>query len=114
MAHMKLKKIPRKKKFKYIFILLIIYIIFSYTFYYSFKNISKTTNEEFINYLLNNGNINFDNKFKFNKLINKSLNLLLKIDLTKPITLFNENILGYNEIETDNYQDFEKLKEVSF
>ena len=114
MAHMKLKKIPRKKKFKYIFILLIIYIIFSYTFYYSFKNISKTTNEEFINYLLNNGNINFDNKFKFNKLINKSLNLLLKIDLTKSITLFNENILGYNEIETDNYQDFEKLKEVSF
>lgn len=114
MAHMKLKKIGRKKKIKYIIIILIIYLVFTYTFYYSFKNISSTTNEEFITYLLTNDNAHIENNIKINKLINNTLSLILKIDLTKPSSLFNENILGYTNPETDDYSDLEKLKEVSF
>ena len=113
MSHMKLKKIPKRKKIKYTFIIIIIYFIFIYTIYYSFKNISNTTNEEFIIFLLNNGNPNIKNNYKLNNIINKSFKYILKIDFTKPVTLFNENILGYTE-EVDNYSNLDKLKEVSY
>ena len=113
MSHMKLKKIPKRKKIKYTFIIIIIYFIFIYTIYYSFKNISNTTNEEFITFLLNNGNPNIKNNYKLNNIINKSFKYILKIDFTKQVTLFNENILGYTE-EIDNYSNLDKLKEVSY
>ena len=114
MAHMKLKKIPRKTKFKFIIIIVIIYLAFSYTFYYSFKNISKNSNEEFINFLLNNGNATFKNNYKLPKIVNKTVGYLLKIDITKPVTLFNENIIGYTEEEKVDNSELEKLKQVSY
>ena len=116
MAHMKLKSNNKKKKFKYIFIIIFIYFIFSYTFYNSFKNNKAISNEQFILFLLNNGNSNFTNEYKFPNLINKTMSYLLKIDFTKPETLFNESILGYqNEnIEEDEYSNLEQLKEISY
>ena len=117
MSHMKLKnKSIKKNKFKYIFLIIFIYIIFSYTFYNSFKNNQDISNEQFINFLLNNGNSNFATEYKFPKIINKTMTYLLKIDFTKPETLFNESILGYTNETTkeDDYSNLDELKEVSY
>ena len=110
---MKLKKIPKKKKFKFLFLLLIGYLVFAYTFYYSFKSISNNTNEEFILFLLNNGNAHFENDYKLPKILNKTVNFLLKIDILHPETLFKENIIGY-ENNADEDVDLEKLKQISY
>lgn len=114
MARMKLKKIPRKTKFKITFLLLIIYLVFAYTFYYSFKNISNNSNEEFINFLLNNGNAAIGKNEKIPKAINKTINYILNIDLTKPSSLFNENIIGYSEEEKVDNSELDRLKQVSY
>ncbi|MBQ8219192.1 MAG: stage II sporulation protein P [Bacilli bacterium] len=116
MAHMKLKKIPKKKKIKYILLVIVIYLMFAYTFYNSFKNNKQIMNKEFINFILNNGNANFQNEYKLPKVINKTINYLLKIDITKPDTLLNQSIIGYNnnDQEEDDYKDLEKLKEISY
>ena len=117
MSHMKLKnKSIKKNKLKYIFLIIFIYIIFSYTFYNSFKNNQDISNEQFINFLLNNGNSNFATEYKFPKIINKTMTYLLKIDFTKPETLFNESILGYTNETTkeDDYSNLDELKEVSY
>lgn len=111
---MKLKKIPKRKKFKFIFLLLIIYLVFGYTIYYSFRFNSRITNEKFINYILNNGNLyNIDNN-KISNIIPKMVGYLLKIDITKPYTLFNENIIGYENHDEEDNDDLEKLKEISY
>ena len=48
---MKLKKIVKKKiKLSFIYII-VIYIIFSITFYYSLKNSNNINNKEFIKFL---------------------------------------------------------------
>ena len=114
MARMKLKKIPRKTKFKFTFLLIIIYLVFAYTFYYSFKNISNNSNEEFINFLLNNGNAAIGKNEKIPKAINKTINYILNIDLTKPSSLFNENIIGYSEEEKVDNSELDRLKQVSY
>ena len=114
MAHMKLKKIPKKKKFKYLILIMSVYLVFAYTFYNSFKNNQSLANEEFIDFLLNNGNANFTNDYKLPKVINKTISYILKIDITNPETLFNENIIGYSEDEVDEYSNLESLKEISY
>ncbi|MDO4394963.1 MAG: stage II sporulation protein P [Mycoplasmatota bacterium] len=115
MAHMKLKKVPKKKKFKYFILIILLYLTFSYTFYYSFKNNSHLANQEFINFLLNGGNISFQNEYKLPKLINKTINFFLKIDFKNPETIFNESILGYQDNEEDDtYSNLEKLKKISY
>ena len=113
MAHMKLRQIPKRRKFKFIFIIVIIYLVFAYTFYYSFKSNQKVTNEAFVRYLLNNGNAYIHDEYKTSKVINNALGYILKIDLTKPYSLFNENIIGYHDKENDNNEDLEKLKRIS-
>ena len=114
MARMKLKKIPRKTKFKFTFLLIIIYLVFAYTFYYSFKNISNNSNEEFINFLLNNGNAAIGKNEKIPKILNKTINYILNIDVTKPSSLFNENIIGYSEEEKVDNSELDRLKQVSY
>ena len=113
MSVMKLKKIPKRKKVKYLFLILIGYLVFAYTFYYSFKSISNNTNEEFITFLLNNGNANLQNDYKLPKVINKTVKFLLKIDILHPDSLFRENIIGY-ENNADDDVDLEKLKQISY
>ena len=119
MSHMKLKKPTKKKKIKYILIIIFIYSTFAYTFYNSFKNNKKISNENFINFLLNNGNSNFINEYHFPQIINKTMNYFLKIDLTKPESLFNSTIIGYqNKVEKnedeEEYSNLEELKEISY
>ena len=110
---MKLRKISKKKKFKFIFLIIIIYLVFAYTFYYSFRNNKKVTNEEFVNFLLNNGNSNMLDSDKFPKVINKTLSYILNIDITKPDSLFNQSIIGYTYDEVDNKEELERLKQIS-
>ena len=116
MAHMKLKKIPKRKKIKYIFLIIILYFILAYTFYNSFNNNSNFYNKEFINFLLNNGNSNYISEYKIPQFFNKTINFLLKIDLTEPDTILDTSIIGYqnNFDDNDEYSDLEKLKEISY
>ena len=114
MGHMKLKKIPRRKKFKFIFLITVIYLIFGYTFYYSFNNNKSVMNEEFINFILSNGSISEINDYVIPRVINKTIGYILKIDITKPDSLFNENIIGYSYMEDENSEDLEKLKKISY
>ena len=112
MPHMKLKnnKQKKSKKLKYTILIILIYFIFSYTFYNSFKNNKNISNEQFITFLLNNGNSNFDKECKFPNIINKTMSHLLKIDFSNPVSLFNENILGYTheEKKEDDYSNLEE------
>lgn len=112
MVRMKLKRITRRKRFKLVFLIIIIYLMFAYTFYYSFKNNDDIMNEGFINFILNNGNIYEDNK-RLPKIINGTLKYLLKIDITKPASLFNTSLVGYTPNEEENTEDLEKLKSIS-
>ena len=114
MGHMKLKKIPKRKKIKGIILIIVVYLSFAYTFYYSFKSNPRIMNEGFINYLLDSGNTLMVNNYKLPKIINKTINFLLKIDITKPDTLFNNTIISYNTAEEDNYSNLEYLKQVSY
>lgn len=113
MKGMKLKKLSRPKKIKYILLITIIYFVFAYTFYYSFKNNKVITNEEFIKFLINNGNSNINDNEKLPIVINKTINYVMKIDFTKPETLFNQSIIGYSDTDSDDTEDLEKLKQIS-
>lgn len=109
--HMKLK--GKKKPHKYFLLIIFIYIIFAYTFYYSFKYDQMVNNETFIKFILNNGNANFLNEYKLPNIISKTINYFLKIDLTNPVSLFNDSIIGIDYQSEDNNQELEHLKEVS-
>lgn len=118
MDRMKLKGTKKKKSIKLLFFLVLIYVLFSFTFYYSFKNNKTITNEEFVKFLLNNGNANFNNDYKLTSIVNKTVNYLLSIDITKPVTLFNDGLIGIyseNNILDDVVDDYNvnKLKEIS-
>jgi len=117
---MNLKNTKKKIKKKYIVYLLIIYSVFSYTFYYSMKNNPKVTNEEFINFLVNGGNVRVFEDYTLPKVINNTVNFFLDIDFTKPDTLLNSSILSQGQIEetievhhNDDYSDYEELKDIS-
>lgn len=118
MPSMKLKgpKNKKKNKLKIFLILVIIYLSLSLTFYYSMKNNKMITNEEFIIFLLNNGNANFTKDYKFTNVINKTVNYILKIDFTNPVSLFNGTILNSSSNQNkddDEFYDIDKLKEIS-
>lgn len=113
MKGMKLKKISKPRKFKFMFLIVTVYLVFAYTFYYSFKNNEVITNEEFIKFLINNGNSNLNDDTKLPIVINKTINYVMKIDFTKPETLFNQSIIGYSDTDSDDTEDLEKLKQIS-
>ncbi len=118
MPSMKLKGPKNKKtnKLKIFLILVIIYLSLSLTFYYYMKNNKMITNEEFIIFLLNNGNANFTKDYKFTNVINKTVNYILKIDFTNPVSLFNGTILNSSnnqDKDDDEFYDIDKLKEIS-
>jgi len=113
MSHMKLKKISKTKKIKIFIYLIIIYLFFSYTFYYSFKNIASNTNEEFILFLLHSGNSTITPKDYFSSLVTKSTKYLLHIDIRKPVSFFNDTIIGYKKENNDELEDINKLKAIS-
>ena len=112
MAHMKLKKISPKKKIKFIFLLLLVYLTIAYTFYNSFKNNNISYNKEFISFLLDNGSPTNISDYKIPKILNKTITYLLKVDLSNPSTILNNSVLGYSYDEPTNL-DLDKLKQIS-
>lgn len=128
MAHKKMNlKSPKKKKFtkiKIAFYLAIIYVTFTYTFYYSLKWNKTVSNEEFINILVSTGNANILNKYKTTNVVNATMKFFLNIDFTNPVSILNGSILKYgkegkNETKTisleynDDYSNMEELKDIS-
>lgn len=112
MAHMKLKKLSPKKKIKFIFLLLLVYLTIAYTFYNSFKNNNISYNKEFISFLLDNGNPTTISDYKIPKILNKTITYLLKVDLSNPSTILNNSVLGYSYDEPTDL-DLDKLKQIS-
>lgn len=115
---MKLKTPKKRKilKFRYLIYLLIIYFAFSASFYMSMKNDNKINNEQFINFLLNGGNIDQFNNLKLTTVVNKTMQLILDIDLTNPSSLLNNTIFNQNKKinnNKDEYDNLEELKKVS-
>lgn len=130
MAHKKMNlKTPKSKKKKFTkikiaFYLTIVYLAFSYTFYYSIKWNKNVSNEEFINILVSTGNANILSKYKTTNIVNSTMKFIFNIDFTKPVSILNSSILRYGKQEkqktktisleyNDDYSNMEELKEIS-
>ena len=117
---MKLKgpRVKRTLRMRYLFILLVVYLSFSYTYYNILKNSKVVSNEEFIKILLSQGNANILYDYKPNEIVNSTMNFLLNIDFTKPTSLFNTGIFKYGDMEVkrvndDEDYDYEELEKIS-
>lgn len=117
---MNLKAKKKTSKFKIIFYLIIVYLSFAYTFYYSIKSSNTITNKEFINLILSKGNANINNDYSLINIVNDTVNFLFNIDFKSPSTILNKELLANgkknNEIDImhdDDYSDMEELKKIS-
>ena len=117
---MNLKGKKKTSKFKIIFYLIIVYLSFAYTFYYSIKSSNTITNKEFINLILSKGNANINNDYSLINIVNDTVNFLFDIDFKSPSTILNKELLASgkknNEIDImhdDDYSNMEELKKIS-
>lgn len=115
---MKLKGSSKKRVFKSIICLVIVYLLFSITFYYSLRNSNNVNNTKFINFLLEGGNSHLLEKHKLIDIVNSSTNYLFNIDFKNPSTILNLGIFKEKsssiELEyNDDYSNLEELKKVS-
>ena len=117
---MKLKGPTKRKIFKSFIYIVIIYLIFSITFYYSLKNSNDINNTKFINFLLEVGNSHLLENYKLVDVVNSSTNYIFNIDFKNPGTILNTSILrGVNKKDNitleynDDYSDLEELKKIS-
>lgn len=112
---MKLKKVVKKKIKLSFFYIIIIYIIFSITFYYSLKNSNEINNSNFINFLLKGGNSHLLGDYKIVDIVNKSAKFLFNMDFTNPTSIIDSSITSFSkEYEyDDDYSDMEELKKIS-
>ena len=112
---MKLKKIVKRKiKVSFIYIIMI-YVIFSVTFYYSLKNSNEISNKTFINFLLKGGNSHLIGDYKLVDIVNKSTNFLFNIDFTNPTSIIDSSITTSSKDyeHNDDYSNMEELKKIS-
>ena len=115
---MKLKGSSKKRVFKSIICLVIVYLLFSITFYYSLRNSNNVNNTKFINFLLEGGNSHLLEKHKLIDIVNSSTNYLFNIDFKNPSTILNlgkyKKKSSSIELEyNDDYSNLEELKKVS-
>ena len=117
---MKLKNNSKRIIRKSFFYLVIIYSIFSITFYYSLKNSTKINNTKFINFLLGGGNSHLLEDYKLVNIVNTSTNFLFNIDLKNPSSILDQGVLMYGNNEkvlevshNDDYSNLEELKKIS-
>ena len=116
---MNLKGKKKTSKFKIIFYLIIVYLSFAYTFYYSIKSSNTITNKEFINLILSKGNANITHTYSLINIVNDTVNFLFNIDFKSPSTILNKELLASgkknNEIDImhdDDYSNMEELKKM--
>ena len=123
---MKLKNPKRRKvlrRIKVFIYFLLIYLGFSFTFYYSMKDRVKISNEEFINLLVSTGNGNILSQYKMTNLVNGTMKFLFHIDFRNPKSLLRGSVFGGDsnhgtkktiKLEyNDDYSDMDELKKVS-
>lgn len=123
---MKLKNPKKKKNYKKIklFIYLsLIYLGFSFSFYYSIKNNKTISNEEFINLLISSENGSILSNYKTTNLINYTMKFLFNIDFKNPKTILNSTILKYGSNKettktisleyNDDYSNMKDLENIS-
>lgn len=125
MVLIKKMKLKNNSKKKFIFsktfiYMIIIYIFFTITFYYSMNNSREINNTKFINFLLKGGNSNMITDYKLLDIVNSSTDYLFNIDIKNPSTFLDNGILKkYNKnqiikkIYNDDYSNLEELKKVS-
>lgn len=117
---MKLKKVSKRKISKTLFYMVIIYVIFAITFYYSLNNSKSVNNTKFINFLLKGGNSSMISDYKLIDIVNTSTNFLFNIDIRNPSSILDSSILMFGNNDkvlslehNDDYSDLESLKKVS-
>lgn len=115
---MKLKGPSKKKVFKSLFYVILIYLVFSITFYYSLRNSNNINNTKFINFLLEGGNSYMMSDYKLIDIVNGSTNYFLNIDFKNPSSILDKGIMESkkNNIyleHNDDYSNLEDLKKVS-
>ena len=117
---MKLKDTTKKRIRKSFIYIIIVYVVFSITFYYSLRNSSEINNTRFINFLLRGGNSHLISDYKLIDIVNSSTKFLFNIDIKNPASILDNGILVYGnndkilEMEhNDDYSNLEELKEVS-
>lgn len=112
---MKLKGIVRKKIRKSFIYIVMVYVLFSVTFYYSLKNSNEINNTKFVNFLLKGGNSHLVGDYKLVNMVNASTKFLFHIDLRKPTSILDSSITSSNEeyFHNDDYSNLEELKKVS-
>lgn len=113
------KKSNKLRVIKILFLITIIYISFSYSFYYSLRRNKNINNSNFIKSLVRMGNSNNLYNNKLIKVVNSTINFITHVDVTKPssiITSYVSKINNYDSItleHNDDYSNLEELKKIS-
>lgn len=101
------------------FLITIIYISFSYSFYYSLRRNKDINNSNFIKSLVRMGNSNNLYNNKLIKVVNSTINFITHVDITKPSSIIASYVSktnNYNSItleHNDDYSNLEELKKIS-
>lgn len=123
MRKMRLKNNNKKSKklrvIRIMFLITIIYISFSYSFYYSLRRNKDINNSNFIKSLVRMGNSNNLYNNKLIKVVNSTINFITHVDITKPSSIIASYVSktnNYNSItleHNDDYSNLEELKKIS-
>ena len=119
MQKMKLKGTYKKHIRRSIFYMIIMYLVFSLTLYYSLRNNGDRNNKLFINFLLDGGNIS-DTKADITLVVNRTIKVLTRVDINNPTSILDTSFLLYGNndkvlenMHNDDYSNLEELKKVS-
>ena len=113
------KKIKKIRVIKILFLITIIYISFSYSFYYSLRRNKDINNSNFIKSLVRMGNSNNLYNNKLINVVNSTINFITHVDITKPSSIIASYVSktnNYNSIileHNDDYSNLEELKKIS-
>ena len=113
------KKSNKLRVIKRLFLITIIYISFSYSFYYSLRKNKDINNSNFIKSLVRMGNSNNLYNNKLINVVNSTINFITHVDITKPSSIIASYVSktnNYNSItleHNDDYSNLEELKKIS-
>lgn len=113
------KKNNKLRVIKILFLITIIYISFSYSFYYSLRRNKDINNSNFIKSLVRMGNSNNLYNNKLINVVNSTINFITHVDITKPSSIIASYVSktnNYNSItleHNDDYSNLEELKKIS-
>lgn len=123
MRKMRLKNNNKKSKklrvIRIMFLITIIYISFSYSFYYSLRRNKDINNSNFIKSLVRMGNSNNLYNNKLIKVVNSTINFITHVDVTKPSSIITSYVSKKNNYDSitlehnDDYSNLEELKKIS-